>query len=189
METNSFYPMITKAEILTSNFQKDRIIHRIQWDGHIKNLLSWNKETPPPQRCWPDSNRSKTWHVPWRFSFKNQLTFDDSEALHFNSLLLSFLQTIKYIKIYAVDWLFGQRKLCPFFVPYSTLIYIILILLLNFWDIFYLFCVEKKLFQWFRHNINTCAFRLKKSAGSLLDSDDGRHCSDINWIETIFFSS
>jgi hypothetical protein len=30
---------LTKAEILTGNFQKDRIIHRVQWDGHLKKLL------------------------------------------------------------------------------------------------------------------------------------------------------
>lgn len=30
---------LTKAEILTGNFQKDRIIHRVQWDGQIKKLL------------------------------------------------------------------------------------------------------------------------------------------------------
>lgn len=31
---------LTKAEILTGNFQKDRIIHRVKWDGHIKQLLN-----------------------------------------------------------------------------------------------------------------------------------------------------
>lgn len=31
---------LTKAEILTGNFQKDRIIHRVQWDGHIRTLLN-----------------------------------------------------------------------------------------------------------------------------------------------------
>jgi hypothetical protein len=30
---------LTKAEILTGNFQKDRIIHRVQWEGQIKRLL------------------------------------------------------------------------------------------------------------------------------------------------------
>ena len=30
---------LTKAEILTGNFQKDRIIHRVMWDGHIRELL------------------------------------------------------------------------------------------------------------------------------------------------------
>ncbi|MCF8070051.1 MAG: hypothetical protein K9L30_15830 [Desulfobacterales bacterium] len=30
---------LTKAEILTGNFQKDRFIHRVKWDGHIRKLL------------------------------------------------------------------------------------------------------------------------------------------------------
>lgn len=30
---------LTKAEILTGNFQKDRIIHRVQWDKQVKKLL------------------------------------------------------------------------------------------------------------------------------------------------------
>ena len=31
---------LTKAEILTGNFQRDRIIHRVHWTGHIKRLLN-----------------------------------------------------------------------------------------------------------------------------------------------------
>jgi hypothetical protein len=30
---------LTKAEILTGNFQQDRIIHRVKWDGHMRKLL------------------------------------------------------------------------------------------------------------------------------------------------------
>jgi hypothetical protein len=31
---------LTKAEILTGNLQRDRIIHRVKWDGQIKKMLS-----------------------------------------------------------------------------------------------------------------------------------------------------
>lgn len=49
---------LTKAEILTGNFQKNRIIHRVKWDGHIKELLgdSITKHSssprPPHQTQW-----------------------------------------------------------------------------------------------------------------------------------------